>query len=130
MAARHQFVLAQRQSVAQGEVDLLPNEVDPVDLLGHRVLHLQAGVHFEKIEGPVGIEEELDRPDRVVAGCPDDGHRSLAEAPPQIRIDNRRRTLLHHLLVPPLNRTLPFSDVDGIAVTVRHDLHLDVAGAG
>ncbi len=103
------------------------DEVDPVDLFGHRVLHLQPGVHFEEVEIAVRIEEKFDRPHRVVAGCPDHVEGRLAETTPQIWTHHRRWALLHHLLVAALNRTLPFSDIDSVAVTVRHDLDFDVA---
>ena len=45
-----ELVLAQRQRLAGGDAQLLLDEVDAVDQLGHRVLDLQPGVHLEEEE--------------------------------------------------------------------------------
>ena len=42
-------------------------------------------------------------------------------------IDGRRRRLLEHLLVPPLDRAIALAEVDAVAVGVEQDLDLDVA---
>ena len=43
-----------------GDADLLDDEIEPGDHLGHRVLHLQARVHLDEEELAV-LVEELDR---------------------------------------------------------------------
>src|SRR3712207_8614617 len=43
-----------------GDADLLVHEVDAGDHLGHRMLHLDAGVHLDEVELAV-LVQELDR---------------------------------------------------------------------
>ena len=50
MAARHELLLSQRQRLAGGDAQLLLDEVDAVDQLGHRMLDLQPRVHLEEEE--------------------------------------------------------------------------------
>ena len=40
--------------------DLIAHDVDRRDLFGHRMLDLQAGVHFNEVEPAVLVQEELD----------------------------------------------------------------------
>ena len=49
-AARTDVRLPQPQAAALGDGDLLGDEVHAGHRLGHRMLHLDAGVHFQKIE--------------------------------------------------------------------------------
>ena len=50
-------VLGERQRLARGDAQLLLDEVDAGDQLGHRVLDLQPGVHLEVVELAVLVEE-------------------------------------------------------------------------
>ncbi len=111
------------------EIDHLADQIDAVDLLGHRVFDLEPGVHLEEVEIFVTIDQELHRPHRLVSGTANDGQSRLAEAPPQLGRDHWRRALLHHLLVAALDRALAFAEVDRIAVPVCGHLDLDVTGA-
>jgi len=49
------------QGLARGDPELLADEVDPGDHLGHGVLHLEPRVHLEEVEATLGVHEELDR---------------------------------------------------------------------
>ena len=49
--------LRERQFAAGGDADLLEAQVDIGDHLGHRMLDLDAGVHFDEIELAVLVEE-------------------------------------------------------------------------
>ena len=40
-----------------------------------------------------------------------------------------RRRFLQYLLVPPLETTIPFEQVDTIPVRIRHNLHFDMPRA-
>ena len=48
---------AERERRARGDADLLDDEVEPGDHLGHRMLHLQARVHLDEEELAVLVEE-------------------------------------------------------------------------
>ena len=63
-------VVAER--LAGGDAQLLADQVDAGDLLGHRVLDLQAGVDLEEGDGAVGAHEELAGPGADVAGLAQD----------------------------------------------------------
>ena len=57
-----------------------------------------------------------------------DPQRRLAHAPPQLRIfpHQWRRALFNHLLMPPLNRTLAFAQMNHVPVPVPQHLNFDV----
>ena len=65
MAVEFHVVLRQREIVAGGDADLLEDEVDVGDHLGHRMLDLDARVHFDEIELAV-LVEELDGADAEI----------------------------------------------------------------
>ena len=101
---------------------------DPDDLLGDRVLDLEAGVHLEEVElaGRV-VEQELDGAGVGVAALlgQRDGRRRDRRA--LLLADRRGGRLLQHLLVPALGGAVALEEVQHGAVGVAHDLHLDVA---
>ena len=122
-------VLAEVQWFARGDPELLFDEVQPGHQLGHRMLDLEAGVHFEVVEGPV-LVEELDRSGVGVAAAQRHGDGCLAHGCPHVvgKIGSRR--LLNELLVAALGRAVTFAEVDGVAVGVGQYLNLDVTGGG
>ena len=61
-------VLAERQRLAGGDPEHLPDQVDPRGLLGDRVLDLEPGVHLEERQGAVAADEVLHGPSADVAG--------------------------------------------------------------
>src|ERR1700730_16733291 len=90
------------------------------------MLDLQARVHLdEKYVLAVGDEFDgagadiIDRGGRLARGS------TYRLAP--LGIKRRRRRLLDHLLMPPLQRAFAFEQRQQIAVTVADDLHLDMA---
>ena len=104
VAAEGDRVLRQTQDFSAGDADLLFHEVDSGDELGHRVLDLQAGVHLheEELVGPVRRHDELDRARPGVADTARGIARGLTDASTGLGVEQRRRRLLDHLLVPPL----------------------------
>ena len=66
MAAQRRVVVAERLAV--GDAELLAHQVDAGDLLGDRVLDLQAGVDLEERDGAVAADEELAGAGADVAG--------------------------------------------------------------
>ena len=50
VAAEVDVLLLETQRQAGGDADLFLHDVDAGDQLGHRMLHLQTGVHFKEVE--------------------------------------------------------------------------------
>ena len=63
VAGQPHVLLRERERLARGDAQLLLDEVDAGDELGHRVLDLQAGVHLdeEELVGRGIRHQELDR---------------------------------------------------------------------
>ena len=67
--------------LARRDAQLLLNDVDARDLLGHRMLDLHARVHFHEVELAVVVEQELDGARIAVidrANSFNGGHRHIA----------------------------------------------------
>ena len=119
--------LRDRQLLARRHLRSELHQVDAGHHLGHRVLHLDAGVHLHEVEAAVAVEQELD-------GARRSRSRPPRRAPPprlpifcaQLRGQGGRRGLLDQLLVPALDRALALAQVDHLAVLVAEDLELDV----
>ena len=92
------------------------------------MLHLQAGIHFQKIEISLRVEKELHCSGIPVARQLADAHRGFAHAPAQFVTDGGRRAFLHHFLVPPLQRAFALAQVNQVAVPVAENLDFHVAG--
>ena len=95
------------------------------------MFHLQPRVDFEEVEAPGGrIVEKLHGARHAVF----DAGEERAGLPMKLfahrRRQVRRRTLLDHFLVPPLQRAVPVSDDEHAAATVTKGLHLDVPRRG
>ena len=116
------------QGFSRGDPELLLDQVDPGGLLGDRVLHLQAGVDFEERHGAVRRHEEFHCPGAGVAGFPADCLGGVVNLPPLLTAEERRGGLLYQLLVPALEGAVAGSYDDHVAVGIRQDLRLDVAG--
>ena len=137
MAVDAQFVLLQRQRLAGGHAQLPLHQVQPGDGFGHRVLHLQAGVHFHEVEAHLlGVvvaarllDDELHRAGAHVVhrlgGC----HRGQAHLLAQLGRQAGRGRLFQHFLVAALHRAVALEQVDAVAVRVAEHLDLDVARA-
>jgi hypothetical protein len=89
MAAEGDLVLRQRQWLTRGHTQLPVDQVEPGDGLGHRVLHLQTGVHLHEEEVTAAVEQEFQRASPFIAdglhGL--DGHGTHARA--QVGVDGR-----------------------------------------
>ena len=116
---------------ARRDLDLQAHQVEPGHQFGDRVLHLQARVHFQEVEAAVGIHQEFHRAGVVVARGARGADRRLSHLVAHFGMlrDQRRRALLDHLLMAPLDRALALAQVDHVAVAVAQHLDLDVAGA-
>ena len=105
------------------------DEVDSRDLLGDRVLDLEAGVHLheEELVRIVRGHDELDGAGTAVV----DGLRGvdggLADASAGGLIEQCAGRLLDDLLVAALQGALALPQVDDVPVLIGEHLHLDVA---
>ena len=97
------LVLCERQALAARHAQLPFDEVEAGDRLGDRMLDLQAGVHLEEVEGPVGAEQELDRAGAAIADRLGGGDGGGTHARPQTGIDGGGGRFLDHLLVAALH---------------------------
>ena len=103
------------QRLARGDPQLRADEVDVGDLLGDRVLDLDARVHLDEDVAPVGVEQELDGARVDVADLP--GERDGVGADPlaQLGVEVGRGRDLDDLLVAPLHRAVALVEVDDVA---------------
>ena len=113
--------------LARGDPEHLADQVDPGDLLGDAVLHLEAGVHLEEGDGPVLGDEELTGAGADVVRLAQDRLGALVEAAHLVVGQERRGRLLDQLLVAPLQRAVTGGDHHDVAVLVGEALGLDVA---
>ena len=116
-----------RQRLAGGQPELLVDDVETGDQLGHAMLHLEPGVDLEEVEGPRVVPEELGRR-RVLeptGGRHPDGQ--VVEVTPLGGRQARRGRLLDELLVASLGRAVAFADGDDRPGRVAQELDLDVA---
>jgi hypothetical protein len=105
----------------------------PVILLGHRVLDLEARVHFHEPDA-VGAQAFRASAMNSIVPAPTSRPPWPPHRAPQQRLAGRRvhagrGRFLDHLLVAALERAVALEQVDDIAVAVAEHLHLDVARA-
>ncbi len=128
VAGEPHLLLGQGQGLAGGHPQLPGHQVLAGDQFGDRVLHLQAGVHLQKVELAVRAEQELHGAGaHVIAGL-GGVHRRLAHASAQVFVDHRGGRFLHHFLVAALHRAVALAQVDDVTVVVAEHLDLHVAG--
>ena len=138
MAANADVLLRQRQRFARGDAQLPLDQIEAGDHLGHRVLDLQAGVHFHEIKS-IGrratVCDAKARHDELHGASADvaDGlgrrHCGSAHGRPPRRRHARRGRLLEHLLMAALHRAVALEQVYDVAKRVGEDLHFDVTRA-
>ena len=113
--------------LAVGDAELLADQVDAGDLLGDRVLDLQAGVDLEEGDGAVLADEELAGAGADVARLAQDRLGGAEQLGVLLAGQERRGRLLDELLVAALQRAVAGRDDDDVAVLVGQALGLDVA---
>ena len=101
VAVELDVLLRDRELVPIGDADLLEDEVDVGDHLGHRVLDLDARVHLDEIE-PAVLVEELDGADAEILELAHRLRDGLADLLARFGIERRRGAFLQHFLVAAL----------------------------
>ena len=97
--------------------------------LCHGVFHLDPGIHFNKVEMALGVEQKFNRPDVGIADRSGglDGHGSHPFA--QAFGQGWRGRFLNEFLIPTLDRTLTFPKMNDVAVLIADYLKFNMAGA-
>ena len=126
MADELHVLLRELEVAAGGDADLLDHEVDVGDRLGHRMLDLDARVHFDEIELAV-LVEEFDRADAEIFELAHRLRDRLADAVAAGDVERGRGAFLPDLLVAALQRAVALAEMDGAAVAVAEHLDFDVA---
>src|SRR6185312_979928 len=119
------LILCERQRLTPGHAQLPLDEIEPGDRLRYGVLHLEPGVHLEKVE-VVAVEEKLHGAGALIADAARHQHRRSVQ---RLAYGLRQRgggSLLDELLMPPLHRAVAVAEVHTIAVRVGEYLHLDM----
>ena len=124
--AQAHVLLPHRERLALRDQDLLADEIEPGDELGHGVLDLDPRVHLHEEVLARRRQEPLDRAGGAVARRPRRVDRDLADPLAQRRVDGGRRRLLDQLLMPPLDRAVALAEEEHGPVGVGEDLRLDV----
>ena len=115
----------QRQAI--GHTQLLHHQVHACGLLGHRVLHLQAGIDLQEGDGATLAEQEFHRARAGVAGGSADVTRRGVDALALCVGQKRCRGFFDQLLVAPLQRAVARAQYHHVAVAVGQHLRFDVA---
>ena len=111
-------------ALAAGDADLLGNEVKPGDLLGDRVLHLQARIDLE--EEDLIAHQELARAEADEAGTLEQGARPSLEGRLLLGCQARRGCLFDEFLIAALDRAVARGDDREVAAGIAHALGLHV----
>src|SRR5262249_52874043 len=93
------------------------------------MLDLEARVHFEEVETLVGREQELDGARAAVLHGARESQGRFRHRHAHFVARSRRARLLENFLMSPLQRALTLEEVHGAALTIAHELDLDVARA-
>ncbi len=122
------------QGLSRRQANLSLHQVHAGDLLGHRVLHLQARVRLDEDEWrrPIaagGIHEKLEGAEVAVALRAGKSQSRRDDGFPQAFVQSGCRRNLDQLLVAPLNAALALAEVGNVSLEITKDLHLDVTSA-
>src|SRR5262249_18860205 len=129
------IVLTQRQLFTRGDTELPFNEIKTRSLLGHRMLDLQTRVHFDEPERFAAqsartIGDEFDSAGTAISDRFRRSHGGVADLIAKRLGHARRRRLLDHLLVTPLERAIALAEMDDVAMSVGKYLAFDVPRRG
>ena len=124
--ALHVF-LRQRQLLTRSNPNHQLHQIQPGDAFRHRMLHLQAGVHFQKVKALVFADDKFHRTRALVLHGFGQQHGLLAHRLTRSVCDEGRRRFFNHLLVAALNGALALIEVNHMAVAVADQLDFDMA---
>ena len=128
-APHFDFVLRETQTwqtLSGGDLYLTLNQITAGDLLGHRVLNLQSGIHLDEVVIVVSVQQKLDCSRILVADesgqfqCV--GQYGLSRGRVQ-----RGRSDFDDFLVSPLHRTVALIQMNDVTIVIAQQLHLNVS---
>ena len=115
-------IIAARQAHHPGD------QIDACHLLGHAVLHLQAGVDLQKVESAgIGIQYIFHCASRAVVHGFGQTHCGLLQRDSSRIRKAGCRGFFNHLLVAALGRAVAFTQRHHLATAIAEQLHLNVA---
>src|SRR5882762_7946956 len=126
VAANLDVLLAHGQPLARGDADLLLDDVDTGDHLGHRMLDPDARIHLDEVELAF-LVEIFESTGAAIADLAAGLDTALADTRALLRRKLGCRGLLHDLLVPSLHGAIPLAEMDHVLVPVGEHLPLDVS---
>src|SRR5262249_50964247 len=118
-------VLLDGERAAGGNADLLENQIDVGDHLGHRMLHLNARVHLDEAEFAVFVEK-LDGADPKIADRAHGFRDRFADRIARTRVERGRGAFFPDFLVAALQRAVALAQVNRLALAVAKDLDFDM----
>ncbi len=127
MAVNVNGFLGRRQRQTCRNFNLPLDQVEPGDHFSHRVLHLQAGVHFHEIELAARIQQKLNRASAHIIHGLGHLHRCSPKGFTLLLSEPECGRFLNHFLVAALCRAIAFEQMHYIAVGVGKHLHFHMA---
>ena len=127
VAVEANVLLLQRQGFARCHAQLPLHQIEAGHAFGHRVLHLQAGVHFQEVVAVFAVHDELHRARAPVAHSQCGGHGIVPHLRAHLWRDDGGGRFFNHFLAPALRRAVALAQVHGVPVGVGKHLDFNVA---
>src|SRR5262245_60764985 len=93
------------ESFAAANSNLLFHQIKSRNYFCNGMLHLEAGIHFQKIKMPVGVDEEFDRSSILVTASDSQFDGRCSHGSSQLGSHHERGAFFDKLLMPSLNGT-------------------------
>src|SRR5207249_2641551 len=110
-----------REPFPCGDEDLVTNQIDTGQEFSHRMLNLNARVHFHEIELLSFVDEKLHRSNIRIADLLDRLHDAAPHFRAQFRSHDDGRGFFDQLLMTALDRALPLAGVDRVSKLVSNN---------
>ena len=91
------------------------------------MLHLQSGIHFQKVKIHIGVGNKLYSTGRLIIYSSGQRTTLLTHFLSRRLIQKWRGCLFNHLLVTALNRALTLTQINHIAMAVGHHLNFNMS---
>ena len=121
--------LGQIQGETFRDLNLQGYQIQLRDHFGYRVLHLKAGIHFEKVKIFFLIQKKFDSAHALVFYTARGLNRSCSHLCSQFIGHYRTGRFFHYFLIPALYRTIALPQMDDVSMIVCYYLKFDMTGA-